>query len=113
MENITVKDYEEIQAVLNQYLKGGSNGSHLLKPIFHKNALVNGEPAQALFDAIDEAGVENSSKARVDILGVAGNIATARVVLENWHGMNFIDFHHLMKTEDGWKIVSKMYAEYK
>ena len=109
---MTVKDYEEINAVLNQYLKGGDNGSYLLKPIFHKNAIVNGEPAQALFDAIDKAGIEKNSKARVDILGVVGNIAIARVVLENWHGMNFIDFHNLIKTEDGWKIISKIYYQY-
>lgn len=112
MENITVKDYEEIHAVLNQYLEGASNGSHLLKSIFHKNAIMNAEPIQLLFDGIDKAGIEKNSKARVDILGVAGNIATARIVLENWHGMNFIDFHHLMQMEDGWKIVSKMYYQY-
>ena len=109
---VTVKDYEEINAVLNQYLEGASNGSHLLKPIFLKNAIMNAEPVQLLFDGVDKAGVEKNSKARVDILGVAGNIATARVVLENWHGKNFIDFHQLMKTEDGWKIVSKIYDQY-
>jgi hypothetical protein len=108
----TLKDYKEVQAVLTQYLKGGSNGSYLLKPIFHKNAIVNAEAAQNLFDAIDEAGKENESKARIDIFDISGNIATARVILENWHGLNFVDFHHLMKTEDGWKIVSKIYTEY-
>uniref|UniRef100_UPI004047BB43 nuclear transport factor 2 family protein n=1 Tax=Aliarcobacter sp. TaxID=2321116 RepID=UPI004047BB43 len=108
----TLKDYEDVNMVINKYLKGGSNGSYLLKPIFHKNAVVNAQAAQTLFDAIDEAGKENESKARIDIFDISGNIATARVILENWHGHNFVDFHHLMKTEDGWKIVSKMYNEY-
>lgn len=112
MNDLMLKDYEEIQSVLKEYLNGGSNGSYLLKPIFHKNAIVNAQPAQTLFDAIDEAGKENESKARIDIFDISGNIATARVILENWHGLNFVDFHHLMKTEDGWKIVSKMYNEY-
>jgi hypothetical protein len=109
---VTLKDYQEVEAVLTQYLEGGSNGSYLLKPIFHKNAVVNAQAAQTLFDAIDEAGKENESKARIDIFDISGNIATARVILENWHGHNFVDFHHLMKTENGWKIVSKIYNEY-
>jgi hypothetical protein len=107
-----LKDYEEVNIVLNKYLEGGSNGSYILKPFFHKNAIVNAQDAQTLFDAIDEAGIENESKAKIDILGLVGNIATAKVVLENWHGINFVDFHHLMKTEDGWKIISKIYTEY-
>lgn len=112
MINLLLKDYQEVQSVLTQYLKGISNESYLLKAIFHKNAVLNAEPIQTLFDAIDEVDIENESKARIDIFDISGNIATARVILENWHGHNFIDFHHLMKTEDGWKIVSKIYTEY-
>ena len=48
----------------------------------------------------------------IDCVAMCVNdIACARVVMEGWHGMNFVDFHHLMKTEDGWKIVSKIYTQ--
>lgn len=110
MNTVNVKDYEEILAVLNKYLEGCNKSSEIMKPAFHPNAIVNAQPAQTLFDGVDQAG-ETNAIARVDILDVVGDIACARVVLENWHGMNFVDFHHMMKTEDGWKIVSKMYTQ--
>ena len=54
--NATVKDYEEILNVINTYLEGGNKNSAAMKPPFHPNAIVNAGPAQALFDAVDEAG---------------------------------------------------------
>jgi len=32
--------------------------------------------------------------------------------MEGWHGYNFLDFLLLMKTDDGWKIVNKIYTSY-
>lgn len=108
--NATVKDYEEILNVINTYLEGGNKNSAAMKPAFHPNAIVNAGPAQALFDAVDEAG-ETQAVGRIDILDVINDIACARVVMKGWHGMNFVDFHHLMKTEDGWKIDPKIYTQ--
>lgn len=108
--NASVKDYEEIMAVITTYLEGGNKNSAAMKPAFHPNAIVNAQPAQTLFDAVDEAG-ETQAIGRIDILDIVKDIACARVVMEDWHGMNFVDFHHLMKTEDGWKIVSKIYTQ--
>lgn len=111
MNMTSVKDYNDILEVIGKYLEGGNKSSSIMKPAFHPNAIVNAQPAQTLFTAVDEAGQTNSV-ARVDILDIVGDIACARVVMENWHGMNFVDFHHLMKTEDGWKIVSKIYTQF-
>lgn len=108
--NANVKDYEEILAVIKIYLEGGNKNGAAMKPAFHENATVNAQPAQTLFDAVDEAG-ETQAVGRVDILDVVNDIACARVVMEGWHGLNFVDFHHLMKTEAGWRIVSKIYTE--
>lgn len=108
--NASVKDYEEILDVIKTYLEGSNKNSAAMKPAFHANATVNAAPAQTLFDAVDEAG-ETQAVGRIDILDVVNDIACARVVMEGWHGMNFVDFHSLMKTEDGWKIVSKIYTQ--
>lgn len=97
-------------AVMNTYMKGANKNGAETKKAFHKNALVNAEPAQVLFDTIDQLG-ETNGVGRVDILDVVGDMACARVTLENWHGKNYVDFHQLRKSEDGWKIVSKMYTE--
>lgn len=110
MSNATRKNYEEIMEVIRQYLNGGNNGSKYMEKAFHPNAIVNGESLASFFKTIDESGPTNSL-ARVDILDVVNDIACARVVLEDWHGINFIDFHQLLKTENGWKIVSKIFTE--
>ena len=111
MSKTVMKDYEEVVAVLNRYVEGGNVSSAIMKAAFHPDATVNAGPAQNLFDAVDKAG-KTDSQARVDVLDIAGNVACARVVMEGWHGLNFVDFHVLMKTDDGWKIVSKVYHQY-
>ena len=108
---VTVKEYNDIIATIGHYTEGHHEGSSMMKKAFHPNAIINGEPIQVLFDAID-----NSEKlypdARVDILSVIGGIACARVILENCGGKNYIDFLQLMKTDGAWKIISKIYHEY-
>jgi len=110
MRNITLKDYEEIIKVVTLYTEGGNKNSSIIKPAFHKNATINGDPIQTLFAAVDKAG-ETNSKARIDILDAVNDIACVRVTMEDWHGSNFVDFHTLRKTEEGWKIISKVFTE--
>lgn len=50
-------------------------------------------------------------KAEVDVLEVTGTAATVRVVLENWHGMSFTDYHSLVKIDGKWQIVSKVFHQ--
>ena len=108
----TIKDYEEIRKVAQMYIDGGNGDSPIMKPAFHKNATINGEPIQTLFDGVDKAG-ETNSKATVDILDVVNDVAAIRITMEDWHGTNFVDFHLLKKDADGWKIIAKVYTETK
>ncbi len=80
-----------------------------MKSAFHKNATINGEPIQGLFDVVDEKG-ETNSKARIDVLDVINDIAVVRITMEDWHGQNFVDLHLLHKGTDGWKIVAKVFT---
>ena len=109
---MTIKDYEEIRKVAQMYVDGGNGDSSIMKPAFHKNATINGEPIQTLFDAVDKAG-KTDSKASVDILDAVNDVAVIRITVENWHGENFVDFHMLKKYSDGWKIVAKVFTEIK
>ena len=108
----TIKDYEEIRKVAQMYIDGGNGDSSIMKPAFHKNATINGEPIQTLFDGVDKAG-ETNSKATVDILDVVNDVAAIRITMEDWHGENFVDFHLLRKDETGWKIMAKVYTTQK
>ena len=112
MKNISIQDYEEIRKVAQMYIDGGNNGSEIMKPAFHKNATINGDPIQNLFDAVDKAGKTNS-KAIVDVLDAVNDVAVIRITMEDWHGSNFVDFHLLRKDADGWKIVAKIFTETK
>ena len=109
---ITIKDYEEIRKVAQMYLDGGNGDSSIMKAAFHKNATINGEPIQTLFDGVDKAGKTNS-KGIIDVLDVVNDVAAIRITMEDWHGQNFVDFHILKKDSDGWKIVAKVFTETK
>ncbi len=113
MKAINLKDYEEIIKVANLYLEGCRKGdSSIMKPAFHENATINGNPIQTLFYGADEAGATDST-GRVDILEVNNDIAVIRVTMENYFGADYVDLHMLKKFEDGWKIVAKVFTDNK
>ena len=109
---MTIKDYEEIRKVAQMYIDGGDGNSSIMKPAFHKNATINGEPIQTLFDTVDKLG-KTSARATVDVLDATNDVAAIRIVMEDWHGQNFVDYHLLQKGADGWKIVAKVFTETK
>lgn len=112
MKDIRLKDYEEIMQAAKLYLNGCREGkSEIMKPAFHKNATINGDPIQTLFDGVDKSGASNTT-GRIDILDVANDIAVIRITMEDYFGDNFVDFHMLKKEEDGWKIVAKVFTEF-
>ena len=96
--------------VVSLYIEGGNKNSSIMKPAFHKNATINGEPIQTLFDVVDEKS-ETNSKARIDVIEAINDIAVVRITMEDWHGQNFIDLHLLHKDADGWKIVAKVFTK--
>lgn len=109
---MTIKDYEDIRKVLQLYIDGGNGDSAIMKPAFHKNATINGDPIQTLFDGVDKAGKTNS-RAIVDVLDATNDVAAVRIAMEDWHGHNFVDYHILRKENDGWKIMAKVFTETK
>lgn len=107
-----IQDYEEIRKVAQLYIDGGNGDSSIMKSAFHKNATINGEPIQTLFDGVDKAGKTNS-KAIVDVLDAKNDVAAIRITMEDWHGQNFVDYHILKKDSEGWKIMAKVFTETK
>ena len=104
-----IKDYREIREVVMQYVNGCAAGDvELAKKAFHKDAVMygylNGELSagsiENLYAAIGQLGADAGTKAEVDILEAVGTAATVRVVLENWHGLSFTDFHSLLSERD-------------
>lgn len=115
-----IKDYQEIKEVVMQYVDGCVKGDvELTKKAFHKDAVMygylNGElqagSIDNLYSAIRQLGASAGTKAEVDVMEVVGTAATVRVVLENWHGLSFTDFHSLVKIDGKWIIVAKIFHQ--
>lgn len=122
MEKIKVSDYEAVLEVIGKYTEGCKVGkSDIMKPAFTDNALMygylNGEyyhdSIDALYGAVDAFGAASETKSRVDVLSIEGTAAAVRVTLEDWHGLAFTDFHELIKEDGQWKIVAKVFHQYK
>lgn len=91
----------------------------LAKNAFHKDAIMygylNGQlcagSINALYGAIELLGADSDTKYELDVMEIVGTAATVRVVLENWHGMEFTDFHSLVKIDGKWQIVAKIFHQ--
>lgn len=115
MEKIMVSDYEAVLTTVGKYTEACKVGkSEVMKPAFTDNALMYGYLNGQLFNGSIEAlyGAAPEAKTRVDVLSIEGTAATVRVVLEDWHGIAFTDFHELLKIDGEWKIVAKVFHQY-
>lgn len=115
-----IKDYQEIKDVVMLYVNGCATGDvELAKKAFHKGAIMYGYlngglcagSIDALYAAISQLGAAPETKYEVDVIEVVGTAATVRVVLEDWHGLGFTDFHSLVKMDDKWEIVAKIFHQ--
>ncbi|MDW7615214.1 nuclear transport factor 2 family protein [Peribacillus sp. SIMBA_075] len=120
MSKTTVKDYDEITAVVNKYIEGLITGNkEVAKQAFHKDATMYGYNTtdgflggsiQNLWGFMDKAGPAKNLKSRVDILDVEGTIASVRISLENdAYGESYTDFQQLLKLDGEWIIISKLF----
>lgn len=120
MKRTTAEDYAAIAAVVQKYIDGCSEGkSTVMKPAFDDGAVMYGTKADGtveakgsignLYGIIDSAGADKNGRARIDILDTTECTAVVRVIIENWHGLIFTDYHSLMKIDGEWKIVAKVY----
>ncbi|MGC0931009.1 nuclear transport factor 2 family protein [Pantoea agglomerans] len=121
MNNTTyVQDYNAIVAVLNHYNEGGKQAkSELMKPAFSDRATIfgldsdgnlSGGPIQGLFDTIDTAFRPSpEAKAAIVRVDIVGTAASARIDTDDISGFRFTDFFNLLKVNDRWTVVSKIY----
>lgn len=115
-----VQDYNAIVNVLNQYNEGGKQAkSELMKPAFSDKATIfgvdgdgnlSGGPIQGLFDTIDTAFRPSpEAKAAIVRVDIVGTAASARIDTDDISGFRFTDFFNLLKVNDRWTVVSKIY----
>jgi len=117
-------DYASVRIVVENYIKGSYTADiGLLKRCFHPDALMSGYyrgdleigSPQPFFDQLDSEPSSKSSgeayQAEVSFIHIAGGMASAGVVEDNLLGTNYVNHFHLLKIDDQWRIISKIYVE--
>lgn len=104
---------EAVLRTIDLYIEGGRTGSGaVMKRAFHDGANIysagGGGPIQLLFDLVDGKPPAKEIPYTVPHLEIADDVAMARVEIDNWAGARYTDMFTLLKTGDGWKIVSKV-----
>lgn len=120
--NATAIEEDGIRQAINFYIDGLREGSiETLKRAFHSEATMCGHlgetlmvvPIQGLYDFVSSNPAPAKSgepfSASVATIEVAGSIASAKIIEQSYQGHNFTDFFNLLKIEDRWWIVSKVF----
>jgi hypothetical protein len=112
-----LKTIQDIQTTVNYYLDGGTLGDSVM---FSKAFVPDGQMRYMRNDTIFNVvlkdfmararnnGVKQDRKTRIESIQVFGNAATAKLTIE-YPTFYFHDIMSLLKTKDGWKIVSKIF----
>ena len=111
------QEIEAVKTVCNYYLDGGTNGDSLtFSKAFYPGGLMHYMRndtlmAVSLKDFMARArnnGQKTDRKTSIESVQVFGNAATAKLTIE-YATFYFHDIMSLLKTKDGWKIVSKIF----
>ena len=122
IKTVSTKDFEDVVATVAKYVEGLRVGSVAnLAQAFHNDAvmygLTNGEvlggPIKNLYDFVEKNGTAPDIKTRLDVLAITPTTAVVRVDMENDAiGADYTDFHTLIKHDDTWHIIAKVYHMY-
>lgn len=111
------QEIEAIKIVCSYYMDGGTNGDSVL---FSKAFSPTGQMQYMRNDTLvivslkdfmarmKNTGTKQNRKTRIESIQVFGNAATAKLTIE-YPTFYFHDIMGLLKTKDGWKIVSKIF----
>jgi Putative lumazine-binding len=111
------QDIEAVKIVCNYYLDGGTNGDSVLySKAFSPAGLMqymrnDTQQVVSLKDfmaRMKNSGVKQDRKTKIENVEVFGNAAVAKITIE-YPTFYFHDIMSLLKTKEGWKIVSKIF----
>ena len=117
-----VVEDEAISTVLRLYIEGSANGDAAkLTQAFHEHARIYGSLNGTRYDipvaemiAIEERSPRNSDgryTAHIMSIKQAGDVATATVEEDGcWGTASFTSFLSLVKFDDRWQIVARVFA---
>ncbi|MDF2569605.1 MAG: hypothetical protein K0R55_1209 [Sporomusa sp.] len=113
-------EYEAVEKVARKFTESVAAGkSEICKPYFYDKAVMFGYldgkleqgTIQNLYDNLDNSGSDPAYVSRIDIIAIEETVAIAQVIEDNWGGHDFTDYLLMLKMEDGWKVVAKVYNQ--
>jgi len=113
-----INDYDAIKAAIQHYIDGAIAGKgELMRPTFHADATIFGfvgpdlfaGPIQGLYEWNDSNGPATGLVARIVSIDLVETVASVRVESDNWTGHRFTDFFNLLKLDDQWKVMNKVF----
>jgi len=111
-------DIEAISSVIQTYVEGGRKGdATIMKRAFRENATIHGYigggllagPINLLYDWVSDNSPATDLESKIVNVDLANTIATARLESTNWLGNRFTDQFTLLKENDSWIIISKVF----
>ena len=113
-----------MRTVIEDYIRGSFTAdTALLKRCFHPDALMSGfyrgdldiGSPQPFYDQLEaEPSAERSGEsyqAEISFIHIAGRVASAGLVEANLLGADYVNHFQLLKIEDDWRIMSKVYVD--
>ena len=112
-----LKTIQEIETVLSYYLDGATNGDSIMfskaflpdgQMRFMRNDTVMNVSLKDFMARTRNTGIKANRTTRIESIQVYGNAASAKLTCD-YPTFYFHDIMSLLKTKDGWKIVSKIF----
>jgi len=117
-ENNAQDDIRQINTVMDACIEGGRTGNvGTLRPIFHELATICGYvgpdlfagPIAMFYEWHEENGAATGLKVLNTRIDAEGTAASVRIELDDWTGYRFTDFFTLVRIDDQWQIMSKVF----
>jgi len=113
-------ELDAITAVVQMYVDGATKADvGALKEAFHESARLFGNqgderydmPIGDFFEYVATTPVPGPGfRSRIMSIEVVEDAAVAVLALDDYHGMDYVDFLSLIKVDGTWKIVIKLFA---
>jgi len=115
---------QAVKKIIQDYIDGTYNAdTDKLKGVFHEKAVMNGYLGPALIMADPSPFIEDIAsapsmksnndpyQAEIESIYIEGNVASVVVSETGFRGeASLVDFFHLIKTDEGWQIISKLFT---
>lgn len=111
------EETEAVKVVCNYYIDGGTNGDSVLfskafspggQMQYMRNDTLVVVSLKDFMERMRNTGNKQNRTAKIEYINIYGNAASAKITIE-YPTFFFHDIMGLLKTKDGWKIVSKIF----